>query len=313
MTSSMSLITLIDCNYPERKFLFAQQMVLLLYLGIHSAFRAWVKTVNPVSKDNHCMIHRYALASTTLPSDLKLVLDDVATMVINSGNNSRSLEVVCSDQVSDIIRRYHDSAAHPGINTTIKSIKHEYFWPGMSKDARNYVQSCRNCQLTAALPPQPQRELQPSPPPTNPGSTSLLIWSVICKRILKGLSRFSPQTKADNRETTAYHPQSNGLVEAHNKIIKTKFHEMLVETGAEWPSKLHAAVLAANTCWKKSTDYSPFYLMYGREANCSLLLTILTCFILRRRKNSTIYNCKLLAMKKMMIHSLQNLNILMVR
>ena len=47
---------------------------------------------------------------------------------------------------------------------------------------------------------------------------------------------------------------------------------MVTETGAEWPSKLQAAVLAANTCWKRSTDYSPFYLMYGREANCTHLL-----------------------------------------
>ena len=72
----------------------------------------------------------------------------------------------------------------------------------------------------------------------------------------------------DNRKTTAYHPESNGLVEAHNKIIKTKLHKMVKETGEEWPSKLQAVVLAANTCWKRSTDYSPFYLMYGREANC---------------------------------------------
>ena len=43
---------------------------------------------------------------------------------------------------------------------------------------------------------------------------------------------------------------------------------MVKETGAEWPSKLQAAVLATNTCWKRSTDYSPFYLMFGREANC---------------------------------------------
>ena len=49
--------------------------------GIHSGFRARVKRVNPVSKHNHCMIHRYALASKTLPSDLKLVLDDIVTMV----------------------------------------------------------------------------------------------------------------------------------------------------------------------------------------------------------------------------------------
>ncbi|KAI6653978.1 hypothetical protein LOD99_3154 [Oopsacas minuta] len=249
--------------------------------------------------------------------------------VINSGSNSRSLEVVCLVQVSDNIRRYHDSAAYPGINTTIKSIKHEYFWPGMSKDFRNYVQSCRNCQLTGALPPQPQRKLQPIPPPDQPwnhigidlvcdlqenteGYKHILVTTCYLSKfcpvrplktktsrevltqleniyftlgvpqiiqhdqrrefVSKEFQDFHHKLKVHNRKTTAYHPQSNGLVEVHNKIIKTKLHKMLVETSAECPSKLQAAVLAANTCWKKSTDYSPFYLMYGREANFSLLL-----------------------------------------
>ena len=47
---------------------------------------------------------------------------------------------------------------------------------------------------------------------------------------------------------------------------------MVKQTGAEWPSKLQVAVLAANTCWKRSTNYSPFYLMFGREANSEHLL-----------------------------------------
>ena len=47
---------------------------------------------------------------------------------------------------------------------------------------------------------------------------------------------------------------------------------MVAETGEEWPSKLQATVLAANTGWKKSTKYTPFFLMYGREANCIHLL-----------------------------------------
>ena len=34
---------------------------------------------------------------------------------------------------------------------------------------------------------------------------------------------------------------------------------MTLETGEEWPNKLQPAVLAANTCWKRSTKYSPFF------------------------------------------------------
>ena len=31
--------------------------------------------------------------------------------------------------------------------------------------------------------------------------------------------------------------------------------------------KLQPALLAANTCWKRSTGYTPFYLMYGSNTN----------------------------------------------
>ena len=73
-------------------------------LGIHSGFRARVKRVNPVSKHNHCMIHRYALASKTLPSHLKLVLDDIVTMVNfikSSALNTRVFRLLCQEIDSD--------------------------------------------------------------------------------------------------------------------------------------------------------------------------------------------------------------------
>ena len=49
---------------------------------------------------------------------------------------------------------------------------------------------------------------------------------------------------------------------------------MVAETGEEWPSKLQATVLAANTIRKKSIKFTPFFLMYGREANCAHLLEL---------------------------------------
>ena len=38
---------------------------------------------------------------------------------------------------------------------------------------------------------------------------------------LQEFQDFHKKLDVDTRRTTAYHPQSNGLVEAHNKILKT--------------------------------------------------------------------------------------------
>ena len=47
---------------------------------------------------------------------------------------------------------------------------------------------------------------------------------------------------------------------------------MVMESGVECPSKLQASILATNICWKRSTKYTSFSPMYGREENCTYLL-----------------------------------------
>ena len=50
-------------------------------LGCRSRFVARVKEVAPRITNTHCMIHREALASNTLPASLNDVLKDVIQMV----------------------------------------------------------------------------------------------------------------------------------------------------------------------------------------------------------------------------------------
>ncbi|XP_068228051.1 zinc finger BED domain-containing protein 5-like [Palaemon carinicauda] len=60
--------------------------------------------MNPETKHLHCMLHRYALASKTLPPDLKLVLDDVVHMVNaikSSALNTRLFSLLCQEFGSD--------------------------------------------------------------------------------------------------------------------------------------------------------------------------------------------------------------------
>ncbi|KAI6648552.1 hypothetical protein LOD99_8032 [Oopsacas minuta] len=74
------------------------------------------------------------------------------------------LEIPLVSEIDNIIGFYHN-VTHPGINTTIDGIRNKYDWNGIYNDVGSYIRTCHDCQTSAALPPQPQRELQPIPPP----------------------------------------------------------------------------------------------------------------------------------------------------
>ena len=72
-------------------------------VGSKSGFQAKVKEKSPQAKDFHCIIHRYALASNTLPGSLKEVLDLVIKLVNyikGSALNCRLFKEFCKDMSS---------------------------------------------------------------------------------------------------------------------------------------------------------------------------------------------------------------------
>jgi hypothetical protein len=48
----------------------------------------------------------------------------------------------------NIIKAHHDPPVHghPGINRTTQIIKHNYWWPQLRGDVKDYVQGCADCQ-----------------------------------------------------------------------------------------------------------------------------------------------------------------------
>ena len=62
-------------------------------LGSNSGFQKMIKVLLPLAKGKHCVIHRYALASKTLPTSLQNVLNSVIELVnrIKSGSFNTSL------------------------------------------------------------------------------------------------------------------------------------------------------------------------------------------------------------------------------
>ena len=70
--------------------------------------------------------------------------------------------------------------------------------------------------------------------------------------------------------TSVYHPQSNGLDERYNQTLKTQHQKMVNDHQDDW-DELHDNILFAyRSSRHNSTKYTPFLLMYGREARLSL-------------------------------------------
>jgi len=70
----------------------------------------------------------------------------------------------------------------------------------------------------------------------------------------------------DKTRTTAYHPQSDGLVERLNRTILGMLSTVLEEDFRDWDLRLPLIMLAYRTSVQETTGASPFSLMFGREA-----------------------------------------------
>ena len=66
--------------------------------------------------------------------------------------------------------------------------------------------------------------------------------------------------------TTAYHPQSDGLVENFNRTLRAIIAKHAKKFGRDWDSYLPQLLFAYRTKPHESTGESPFYLLYGRDA-----------------------------------------------
>lgn len=73
-------------------------------------------------------------------------------------------------------------------------------------------------------------------------------------------------TKTKGLNTTAYHPQTNGLVERFNHTIVQIISLICDVKVDDWSDYIHAACFAYNVAKQSTIDESPFFLMFGRDA-----------------------------------------------
>ncbi|XP_071060860.1 uncharacterized protein [Pseudochaenichthys georgianus] len=87
--------------------------------------------------------------------------------------------------------------------------------------------------------------------------------SEFCNKVNSGLC----ETLAIKRSLcSAYHPQTNGLVEKLNGTIQRSLNKMVAGHPKRWDQVLQSTMFGLRTKKQLTTQYSPYYLMFGREA-----------------------------------------------
>ena len=65
--------------------------------------------------------------------------------------------------------------------------------------------------------------------------------------------------------TSVYHPQSNGKCERFHRVQNDMLAKLVDRSQRNWDSKIPAILSAYRTAKNESTQFSPFYVLYGRD------------------------------------------------
>ena len=65
--------------------------------------------------------------------------------------------------------------------------------------------------------------------------------------------------------TTAYHPQTDGLVEQFNRTLTDTLAKTVEKEGRDWDMRLPYVLFAYRASPQESSHESPFFLLHGRD------------------------------------------------
>ena len=71
-------------------------------------------------------------------------------------------------------------------------------------------------------------------------------------------------TKIHHKISSAYHPQTNGLVERYNQTIQQSLLKLVNDKQDNWDTFLDGVMLAYRTVVHKPTGITPFEMMFCR-------------------------------------------------
>lgn len=84
------------------------------------------------------------------------------------------------------------------------------------------------------------------------------------------LKRLNLRSNVDHQFTTPYHPAANGAVERFNRTLIESLSCYVEQSPALWYKHVDAVLFAYRTTTHAITGYTPFFLMFGREARVPL-------------------------------------------
>ncbi|CAH1768338.1 12537_t:CDS:2 [Entrophospora sp. SA101] len=212
----------------------------------------------------------------------------------NKKNPQRPLWVVKSNEVEIILHNLHaDSlAGHFGIEATYHRIAERYYWNQMYSDIREYVRTCDACQRRGG--PTKHEYLHPikvgqpferlgmdivGPLPETRKRNKYMVVAIDqhgCPKILltdqgthfvnQMLDELCRVMGIKHKLSSAYHPQTNGLVERFNRTLCEALAKYVATYKEDWDIYLPSVLFAYRTMINSTTRHEPFYLTYGREA-----------------------------------------------
>ena len=92
-----------------------------------------------------------------------------------------------------------------------------------------------------------------------------------CNQLVDQLEEF---TGFEHKIISAYHPQSNGLDERFNQTLKAQLQKLVHDHQDDWDELLDNVLFAYRSSQHDSTKFTPFLLMYGREARLPIDITL---------------------------------------
>ncbi|MBW0534905.1 hypothetical protein O181_074620 [Austropuccinia psidii MF-1] len=194
-------------------------------------------------------------------------------------NNPNPKLVISSKEAqSYILKSLDEDMGYRGENKAYGRIKARFWWGGMKKSVKKWVQSCPACLKRRQI---SQREQG------NSTATSTLFERVSMDAVHIESGRWkygSPKEvtvdggpdfgkelqdevkKAGSRirVTTPYYPESQRMLERGHKQLKDALVKMCGENGGKWKKYLPLATLAERISTERTTGFSPFELQFGQ-------------------------------------------------